>query len=595
MSQRDPRAVYDGFQTLEGGMDSGNVPSLISKNQYSYGSNIIHRGGFVATRPAWLRHSLIFNTQDDEVTFEGGRWQGGFGYESRDGHGELLCSISGHLFRIRVDDFYQVDDISIDPDRTDLPKAWFVQAEEFCIRQDGQAAALIYDGASVRRVNPSSNPKEIPVGRMMEYSMGRIWTVLPDRMSFVAGDIVGGSSGISVYNNRDAVLKSTENSFLNGGGAFGIPASAGFINGLKAIANLDSSLGQGPLQIACDRAIFSVNAPFDRTSWQNLQYPIQTVSLLGNGYTSHEGMVLVNGDFWGRSGDGFRSFQIARRDQGSWVNTPMSTEANRILRDDDTQLLGYNSGVLFDNRFISTASPHRKWGRGFPHRGLVALDFNSVSGISKRSAPSYDGLYTGRDILQVVPLKDRVFMFTLADGEVIELWELSRSNVFDAGVTPISCTLETRSLYPDTGFNLKEIQYADLWVDDIIGDVDYTLEYRPDEDQCWKPWHSARVSAKYQTCGTTNCVTPSNWQPQYRTRIRFPKPDRDCDTLTNKPTRQCYEAQARLSWTGHWRVLKFRLCAHDLPEIPRGACTEDESTDTVGESCCVDPYQYQSI
>ena len=64
---------------------------------------------------------------------------------------------------------------------------------------------------------------ELPAGRVGAYGMGRVWESLTDGIQFIAGDIVGGSSGTQFYNGRDAVLRVTENSYLAGGGTFHVP------------------------------------------------------------------------------------------------------------------------------------------------------------------------------------------------------------------------------------------------------------------------------------------------------------------------------------------------------------------------------------
>jgi hypothetical protein len=84
---------------------------------------------------------------------------------------------------------------------------------------------------------------ELPPGRMLVYGMGRIWECLTDGKQFVAGDIVGGSSGTQTYNYTDSVLRVTENSYLAGGGNFRTPSSGGTINAMIFTATLDVFIG----------------------------------------------------------------------------------------------------------------------------------------------------------------------------------------------------------------------------------------------------------------------------------------------------------------------------------------------------------------
>ena len=60
------KRVFDGFLTLEGGVDSGRAPVLLQPNQISWAINVSLRGGQPQTRPTFTKHE----TNRDFLTIE---------------------------------------------------------------------------------------------------------------------------------------------------------------------------------------------------------------------------------------------------------------------------------------------------------------------------------------------------------------------------------------------------------------------------------------------------------------------------------------------------------------------------------------------
>lgn len=582
-------------------MNSGIAPNALPPGQVAFARNVSFRGSFASTRPGWRKRPLTFPDATTRTRFEDALFQGASGFEPYlSPNLELVAMVGGRLFRIEVVNFFACSELALSTPNTSLaPKAWFAQAEDFLVAQNGIDAPIIYDGATVRRTDITSTLREVPTGKAMAYAIGRLWVTLPNQRAFVGSDIVYGDSGTPAYGGRDAVLKFTENDFLNGGGAFTAPLTAGLIRAMQPIANIDTSLGQGPLLVLTERAVLGVNAPFLREDWATVNFPIQSVSLLGSGAQSDEATLGVNGDVWFRARDGLRSFQVARRDFGSWVNTPLSSEMDSIIAADDANLLEHASAALFDNRLLLTATPHRVPDHGIAWRGLIALDFHNVSGISVRTAPAYDGLWTGLDILQVVPLADRCFLFALSADNKVELWEVTKDALHDYPAadspTRIASYLDTASFgFQDGGFDRKQLSTADIWVDDLVGAVDWTAQFRPDQYPAYVAWHSWSVDARDDSCLTT-CTTLDSPQPQYRTRMRLPLPSESCNPKLSMPFRSGFEFQMRLKWTGHARIKKVRLIAHQEQEDVFPFCEPSESTDTEGMTTCESTlFDYQS-
>ena len=650
MSATNPKTVYDGFLSLDGGADSGRVPNLIERNKVSFAINARFRGGFAHPRPPHAKVPLSFGGDAAmQARFEDGRFQVAEYFDPDSGDSVLVASIGGRLFRINVATDNSVQEITlvhnttttmaftvpavgsnvpvfvvdasnifvgytitingthftvegvtgntinlknVDANPTDIlaigsvlsffetnpahiQKGWMVQAEKWLVVRDGQSIPLIYNGATVRRAAPN----EIKPGRAMTYGMGRIWGVGVDDRTFRAGDLVFGSSGTVAEGFADAVLKETENIFLNGGGNFTTPSNSGGIKALRFMATLDTALGQGPLQVFTPNQVFSVNAPTDRTEWQNLQNPIQTISQVSDGALSQNSTQSVNGDLFYRSKDGIRSFILAVRQFGGWGNTPMSTEMARVLERDDRTLLEFASAIVFDNRFLITCSPVFTQ-HGVYHRGLIALDFDLISGMRKKLPPAYDGLWTGLNVLQLVKGdfngRERAFAFTLNADSKIELYELGAIGLHDNGNTPINWILESRLLpFPSRSssgeMDRKRLMNGEAWIDRLSGQADFDIKFRPDQYPCWVDWKTFSECAKsecFDVDPITGCLTVQEFREQYRPRLGFGQPPDTCDNVLGRPYREFFEVQVRLSITGFCRLKKLRLLAHEIEEAP---------------------------
>ena len=585
--------IWDGFITLERGIDSGRVPASLNRNQASFAVNTTFRGGYPASRPGWIKRNLSFKRCDKEdeldpcemvddldmlAAFQDGQFQGSAYYDGILTDSSLVVSISGNLYRVRPNVTFTVTDITpATANSSRLTKTWFCQAEEFMVIQDGQSKPIVFDGSGSRRLERDD---ELPVGTCMAYGQGRIWVASPSGFSFMAGDLVYGSSGTAAYGYRDAVLKATENQFLNEGGEFGMPANSGGIRAMTFTNNLDTSLGQGPLLIHTPQLIASVQAPIDRTVWKDLQYPIQTVALTGYGALSDNATITANGDVFYRSTDGIRSFALARRDMGMWGNTPVSAEMNRVLQYDSDWMLPYSSAVVFDNRLFMTVSPYYVRGHGVPHRGLAVMDFDILSRMSGKEQPAWEGIWTGLTILQLVKGmfdgQERCFAWVSNGAKQIELWEFTTNLPHDNadGVdSRITWSLEPKSFDFDDPFGLKYLEFGELFIDQLQGELSCKAWFRSDAYAKWVDWHNAGWTEEAEdemTLGSTPSP-PLVPRLQGRSKMRLPRPTYTVDDTEGKQLRAFFTIQPRFEFTGKGRLRQARLAARPDQEHARGA------------------------
>lgn len=472
------------------------------------------------------------------------------------------------------------------------------QAENYIISLAGQQSPRIYDGS----VCVLAGPSQIPPGDFGIYCNGRIWVVLPDRRSFVAGDLVGDPSGTASLQFKDSILYMTENNLLNGGGSFSVPGSYGLINALAELETLDTSLGLGNLLVGTVNRICSCNAPIDRTTWQNLTYPIVTSSVIGYGPTSNRSFEQVNGDLWYRSPDGYRSFTAARLDFQRWNNTPQSREIAPILDYDDGSMLEYASSIVFNNRLINTVSPLRT-SFGVVHQGVAVISFDNLSQMRNKSDPAWEGAWSGLNIFQLVKgnfgTKERAFAFVLGDTNSLELWEIGISGYYDQFLTtvnsnpvvirtPIQPFMETRAMTFGDNAILKNLQTCEIYLDEIVDQVTLTIKYKPDQYPNWTTWDTISVCSTDTQCSLTpsggSCAFFQGTSKGYAARIMLARPPEIANVLSGKPLSWGYEYQFRIEGTGRFELKKFLPYASEQSDKSEGGEYPDSKCTTLA-SC----------
>lgn len=595
-------AQLDGISVIGRGMHSGIQPRLLPPDQLAFAVNLTSRNGLPRTRPNFRKVALTYADGTTQTRATKALFQDASFYQAY-GNGEscLISSIGGRIFRYLVGTTGSVQDISLANDLNSSinPDAWMWQSEDFLNINNGQSNTLFFDGSGLRRSLGQAG-QELPVGCMGVYVQGRNWVVLPSgqkpSQTFMGSDLVYSHGFNDGYGGRSACLKTEENTLLSGGGAFSVPVSAGPITAMASVAIADTSLGQGPLQVMTKASVFSVQVPLERTAWADTQYPLMTIGLPNYGAIGAWAVATVNGDLWYRSQDGIRSYQVARRDFNTWVNTPLSVEMDRVINADSEGLLDKTSTVLFDNRLLITCSPYSLQGRGTVHRGLIAMDFNNISNLTTRSNPVYDGLWTGMQVLKVVKGTfngiERCFAFALDCNADICLYEILADGLamFDWDGTQdigVESWFESRSMgWADNGNKLKKLLCADLYLDKLAGpgtgNVSFDFRYHSDEDPFWAPWHAFNLCVPMKDCSTAGCPTFQNVREQYRTYLRLPDPsDRDCSKITHRTRRTGYEFQIRMWGKGSWQLNRLHVWADTKSDSVVQGCPTSQNCSLV--------------
>lgn len=585
-----PKGLQDGFLSCEGGVDSGRDPGLLPANTMADALNATFRGGMPKPRPGVKKLGLTYDGAATQTAFQTGLFQGAGGYVALDGSLYINLSISGQIFSVPLSSSSLTASklslgVGVNDNSPVLRKAWFVQADRYQIIQDDQSKPLIWDGAAIRRAYRN----EVPTGGPMAYGLGRLWVGIG--RDFVGGDIIYGDPDFGTAN----VLRFTENDVIAEGGAFSVPWQAGDITGMSFAAKTDTSSGEGSLMVFTANGVFEFDAPTDRTTWKDLQQPIQRFALLRNGAESHESITQVNGDLFFRSTDGIRSFYFARRDWNTWANTPVSREVEPIMSHDDKGLLYWCSSINFDNRLITTTDPIVT-DRGTIWRSCVSLDFDLVSGIREKLPPAWDGKWILTDrILQLVTVQNvagvRAFAIGLDENDVISIWEITRDEWTDDG-EDIQWELVTKSYPFENPLSLKLLKATDMWASELSGNVSVDSFYKADTRQCWSPW--ARWEQDFAVCKpnpnrASGCKPTLFTKPPVKTRLTFGEPPMDdnypCDAQRH-PSNNGYEFQVKLKLTGHLKLRRLRVFADEMFENEFGTISNNCDTTTLAQTEC---------
>lgn len=595
MAILDKNRSFDGFSNLSDGVDAGRNPSLIAPTQCASADNMVFRGGVPRTRPGiritYRNHTnpnMLYDATTGVfisatgVSGQGGTinatgvFQGACYYAPGGGKPAcIMAMIGGRLFQYiphpyvtggGVAGTMEINEIALDKTNSaTLTKAYIVQADRFCVIQDGQSKPIIFDGVTARR----AEDEEVPVGTIMAYGMGRLIVVVADFRQIIFGDLYGSHDepdpGLSV-------LKFTETGFLHEGGAASISFSLGKISGLHFVPQQDSSVGDGELLCFSENGMTTFQMALPREEWKESKF--QRVVLYNVGARGWRAVLSIGEDVWFRSDDGWRSYRQARAEQGGWTHLPMSTNVRTWTETDTVKLLDYGSAIYFNNRLIATCSPYPNSGKLF-HNGLLSLDFDVLSTFGQATRPAWDDHWTSIGITQLVAGnfngEDKAFAFSTNLNIPHEITKTSHSDYYHiSGTVPASITWELvlRSMDFESPYNEKELFGADYWLDKVANETEISVWYRPDQHPEWTFWQALPVVSPVGVIQNITLGGVPTLRHNFVPRRTIIKPESvvDDEDFTGRMMRRGFEFQVRIRGQGYCELRKVRLHAKQLIE-----------------------------
>lgn len=426
--------------------------------------------------------------------------------------------------------------------------------------------------------------QELPAAGPMDYYMGRIWYATKDLRTYCAGDIVRGVWGTAPFRFRDSILHVTENPLATAGDGFQVPSNGGNINAITHPANLDAALGQGRLTLLCEKSLYQLTVPVDRSAWQSVDNdnaPLQTEVMTGSGTLAERSAVSHNGDLFYQGADNsVRSFSMAVRYFGTWGNLAISSNVDRALKRNDMSLMRFASSIVFDNRLLQTAMPISTV-NGVAFQGILALDFDIISNLQEKKPPAWDGMYDGLNVLQLFRGsfggKERAFAAVAEPDNSIAIYEFEPTEKTDTVVDArrITWYVETAAYTFGKEFELKKLDGGEIWIDRVSGTVDVEVYYRPDADVCWRFWHKDQFCSAADT--SEDADNPigqgqtgySAHGEGYNFTLMLPKPPMvNCAVQSGRPLDQGYQFQAKIVLKGFCRIRGVIMYATAMERSP---------------------------
>ena len=523
--------LVDTQSTLIEGMNQSRDPGLIGEQQAALLRNISVRGGKARSRPRFVRR----------MDLPAGKMQGAKIFKTT---GTLIVSVSGRVYEVDPNSWTS-EELTTDDDRNNAnqPRHYYESTVSSLVIQDGQSKPVIYDGARIRRAKSD----EVPVGTAMAYGNGRLAVAINRGSDVRIGDIR--------KPNHQSELKFTEWTSLSGGGDISFPG----IKSLSYLPVIDTGSGHGPLIVGCDDSVYTLRTQItQRDLWAEVSF--QTVLLPTRGITGAKAATAVNQDLFFRSSDGLRSIRTSTADYGAPGLAPLSVEVRKRFDYDTEFLLEDAQVVLFNNRLLITHSPFIYSNRSMA-QGLIAYNFDSISGRGMKSPPVYDGEWDEMLIADITTgMIDGVNRCLITgrdeDGQNA-LWELLPEQ-YASPADSVTSVFESRIMYGDSPGTTKRLVRADLWFSDIAGNLSARIYFRPAHYPYWIHW---------QDFNSTVTGTPENWasvRNQRRAPLKTKSPIETVDPQTGVPYIHAEGFQIRVEWDGvaqldHAQVWQERL------------------------------------
>lgn len=581
-------------EVVNGGVSSAVDPRLIGNNQAAWAMNMVMRGGNPHTRPAFKYC----------MDLPAGLYQGA-GYFSIQG-GMFVASIAGNLYRLRIGEHdFSSEQITLGYKNSGTrKKAWFCQTVETLIIQDGESYPIFYDGNVAKRsdvtgletynelYDPDATDEEndanlipqVPIGRQMAYGNGRLW-VAQGGFNLVAGDIR--------TDNVGSELLFSETQYLTGGGALYFE---GGINGLGFIPTTGGG-DTGALVVLGKESSSTVRADItNRDQWQFIPGFVSP-AFRSIGVCGQESIVAVNQDlFWRDQFGDVRSLRNAASSEAGPGNAPLSREVSRVVDFESDKYLEYSSSILSDNRLLFTGNPFLLGNGGVGYKSITSLDFANISTMQGRTAPAYDGIWTGLDFVQLLcgkfRGKQRDFVVAYHSDGIYRLWEMTdkRSDITEIEGVETESQIVSYVEYGRKSFGdpriRKRLERFDVYLADVDGPVAIDVYWRADNDEKWQKWDetAATVCAKTSDAATS---TPHVWKllkPQQRPQLKTYTIPTRYNAITGFQQHVGFEFQFKVVITGKCRIYRAMAHAEYIPQTPYNdvvvsTCVEEDLSD----------------
>jgi hypothetical protein len=615
------------------GQNAYNTPDLILDGQYAKGVNVTTRRGIL--RPRYGFHQLQFTfdkttirnaygqIRTSENLFYTGKFQGMAPYMN-EGIPYLIVVISGYVFRVdTVTNYVQILSTEVTLNQFTARVNWTV-ASEWLVLYDFPNFPVLVNGDQVTRSNPNfvvgtGIQPQVPVSVMGAYNNNRLW-IANARSEYTAGDPVG-SLATPFAPITFAEVLTPGSPYFDQSFQLGTANSNEAITAMGLIQQIDTSTGFGPLYIATENAVYTVQSQYPRSQWEALQ-GFASVAIFQAGIVGPRAVVNTNSDFMFMTPQGkIHTFSTARNDSKRWGNLPISREVENYLTFSDPELLKFTCAGYFNNYVFFSANPYRTIARTVDNEpildylsgGFIVLNLDNAATLNSPSPPVWDGLWTGVNPMEIVNMGNRCFIMSKDQGARNSIHELSDSLTFDRhqGVdTNVKSIIYTREYSFDSPFLDKTGTTISAPVRDIKGDFSMTIEKKPSHASNFTKWGIEwKHVAPYRTCKVPSDLFVNGFAPHNFKQVVFgDSPVNasgvfECAPVTQDLLSVFRKIQLRITIEGrYWELEELMLQAVPQPTIETDnicalnrlktvAIPEECSPDwaTVEDSLCEEP------
>lgn len=574
--------IADGSNSFLGGQDASKIPDRIAKDAYWKGVNVTTANGSLSPRWGNTKRNLTFPSGGIEFSprrittyktiFTTGRVQALIPHFVGTQF-YLIAIINGVMFLINQDS-YEVQIIEVSPRLNEnLDKINWSIAAKYIVIFDFPDFPVIIDKFEARRSNPDDN--EVPISVLGAYNQNRLFVANAGN-EFTAGDPAGSLFTPNAPITFNELVTPASNFF---GQIFQLPTDFQSITAMTFLQNVDSSTGIGQLLVSTKDTIHSFNTVVPRAEWQAGQFG--TMFTYNAGIVGSRAYTNVNSDLFFASSDGqIRTASMSRDEQKKWSKIPISREVKNWLKYWDKSLAKFCIFIYFKNKILVSCNPYRVEAKtisgakitDYAHGGFVVLNLDNISTLGETGRPVWDGLWTGIRPTESCINNERLFVMSKDFAGVNNLYEIlpeTTIDVADGNIRYVESIVYTREYDFESGFQDKTIHSADFFVENIQGDFELDVKYKPSQSEGYLDWRTFKHNAPWRDCNVPLNFTSGYAGHQFKTiTIGSPNEEEGCNPVNQDLYRNFRKIQLKLKITGkYWEIHEFKLKATMVKQL----------------------------
>lgn len=595
MATQQSELVADYGVSFIGGQDASKAPDKIPQDSFQAGVNITTKNGVIGPRNALDQLQLNIVDQDFILStkqtrpvsdiFYSGKYQAWIPYSIGREFYQIVV-ISGIIYLVNQNTL-AVSVITIEDgsrlNESAMRLNWS-QAGKFVVIFDYPARPVIIEGSTARRSDPKKN--EVPISRLGTYNQNRLF-IANFYNEFTAGDATGNIATPNAPITFNEVLQPASpfrgDLYQLPTGEVNTPITA-----MTFLQFTDTSTGIGPLIVGTQRSNYSFTTQVPRNNWLTGQFG--TNFTYETGIAGARAFANVNSDLFFISRDGqLRSASMSRDEQHKWARVPLSREVQNWLKMYDPSLVPYSTVAYFNNRIFMTANPYLSPARNtsggmaidVAFAGMVVITLDNISNLnSLDSKPVWDGLWTGVRPMDFCFNDNRFFIISKDAAFRNQIYEMDPTSAVDRAGTkrrrPVGI-LYTREYDWQSPFQNKEPHSIDVALNNIEGDFNMNIEFKPFQSPKYLPWKKFSYVAPAQTCQIPTPIEINGFAPHNFKDLIFGQPDGsdECNPVTLEKYQMFRKMQLKFTLQGdNWALNQFRINALTRPQTQQvGVCT----------------------